>query len=66
MQDGQGCNQPILGLPAQFGTQDGSERNTRFLHERLGWDGLLMDGGFENPAINLQREFITPVRGLLE
>jgi hypothetical protein len=43
----------------EFGTQAGDERNTRFLAERRGWAGLLMDGGFEDSAINLHREFIT-------
>jgi len=43
----------------EFGTGDALQRNTRFLAERRGWSGLLMDGGFENPAINLRREFIT-------
>jgi hypothetical protein len=43
----------------EFGTQDGSERNTRYLAEHKGWTGLLMDGDYENPAINLRREFIT-------
>ena len=26
------------------------------MHE--GWQGLLMDGGYSNPSINLQKEFI--------
>jgi hypothetical protein len=28
----------------------------------LGWSGLLMDGGNDNPSINLHMERITPVR----
>jgi hypothetical protein len=43
----------------EFGVGNGTERNTRFLAERRGWRGLLMDGGYENPAIGLHREFIT-------
>lgn len=61
------CSLHFFTLPTpstftQFGTQDASECNTRFLREVLGWSGLLMDGGYENPDINLRREFITPVR----
>ena len=44
----------------EFGTQDGSETNTRLLREQNGWSGLLLDGGYQNTAINLQRAFITP------
>jgi hypothetical protein len=33
--------------------------NTYFLHE-LGWKGLLVDGQFNNPAINLHQHFVTP------
>jgi hypothetical protein len=43
----------------EFGVGDGSERNSRLLAERHGWHGLLMDGGFDDPRINLHREFIT-------
>ena len=43
----------------EFGTEDGMECNTRLLRERYGWHGLLMDGGHENPDINLNKEFIT-------
>jgi len=44
----------------EFGGYDGYLcSNVRYLREFLGWDGLLMDGGFEDLAINLQREFIT-------
>jgi len=42
----------------EFGCEDGSERNTRGL-DVMGWKGLLMDGSHYNPAINLQKEFIT-------
>lgn len=44
----------------EFGTQDGSERNTRSMQEHYGWSGLLMDGGYDNPKINLHKEMITP------
>ena len=52
---------PALALRLQFGTEDATECNTRFLREMLGWSGLLMDGGHENAAINQHREFISPV-----
>lgn len=43
----------------EFGVEDGSECNTRYLRKRKGWQGLLMDGSHNNPQINLHREFIT-------
>ena len=43
----------------EFGVGNGTERNTRYLAEEHGWRGVLMDGGYENPEIGLQREFIT-------
>ncbi len=43
----------------EFGTQNAYECNTRYLRERQNWHGLLMDGGYEDPKINLQQEFIT-------
>ncbi|KAI8806775.1 hypothetical protein BJ742DRAFT_351400 [Cladochytrium replicatum] len=43
----------------EFGTENGDETNTRFLRERLGWTGLLMDGGNENPKINLHKEMMS-------
>ncbi len=43
----------------EFGVEDGMESNTRYLWKKKGWTGLLMDGGNENLAINLHREFIT-------
>ena len=42
----------------EFGVEDGKERNTRYLQEK-GWSGLLMDGGYENKNIGLQKEYIT-------
>ena len=43
----------------EFGVEDGSERNTKYLMEEFEWEGLLMDGGYENNSINLKQEFIT-------
>ncbi len=43
----------------EFGAEDGVQSNTRYLQKHKGWTGLLMDGGHENPEINLHREFIT-------
>lgn len=42
----------------EFGVQDCSECNTRFLRTQYNWTGLLMDGGHEDPKINLRREMI--------
>lgn len=42
----------------EFGTEDGSECNTRYLREVYNWTGLLMDGRHENAAINLRREYV--------
>merc|ERR1740123_640855 len=44
----------------EFGTQDGSEINTRNLRENYGWNGLLMDGSHENETINLHKEWLLP------
>ena len=43
----------------EFGVEDGLECNTRYLFEKLGWKGLLMDGSHENVAKNLKKEMIT-------
>lgn len=43
----------------EFGVEDGMECNTRYLRIHRGWTGVLMDGGQENPSINLRKEFIT-------
>lgn len=40
----------------EFGVEDGAECTTRHLRED-GWRGLMMDGGFFRPEINLQQEF---------
>lgn len=42
----------------EFGVEDGTECNTRYLRENKNWSGLMMDGGHENQKINLQKEFI--------
>ena len=47
------------GYYVEFGVEDGQECNTRYLREKYGWKGLLMDGGNEAAEINLKREFIT-------
>lgn len=44
----------------EFGVENGLQCNTRHLRERLGWQGLMMDGSNENLQINLHREIITP------
>ena len=36
----------------------GRETNTRHLREAHGWRGLMMDGGYRKPSINLQQEMI--------
>ncbi len=43
----------------EFGVEDGRECNTRYLLTHDGWNGLLMDGGHEDPAIHLRKAFIT-------
>jgi hypothetical protein len=42
----------------EFGAEDGTETNTRFLRELHGWEGMTMDGGNENATINLHKEMI--------
>lgn len=41
----------------EFGVEDGKECNTRILRDK--WDGVILDGGYENYKINLFREIIT-------
>ncbi|HPQ82275.1 MAG TPA: hypothetical protein PL191_00865, partial [Candidatus Saccharimonas sp.] len=43
----------------EFGVEDGSECNTRFLIEQRGWDSLRMDGSDNNPE-HIKKEYITP------
>lgn len=43
----------------EFGVENGFECNTRFMREYLSWQGLMMDGRYSNPLLNLQQEFIT-------
>ena len=43
----------------EIGTQDGTQCNTRCLTEKHGWSGILIDGAYEDPAINLHKRFIT-------
>ena len=40
--------------------EGGCGSNTYALWKHFGWKGLLLDGGHENPAINLHREVISP------
>ncbi|MBA3239053.1 MAG: hypothetical protein H0T62_11995 [Parachlamydiaceae bacterium] len=47
------------GYFVEFGVQDGKECNTRYIREAYGCAGLIMDGGYEDASINLQKEFIT-------
>lgn len=42
----------------EFGVENGQECNTRILRENYNWDGLQLDGGYENENINLKKEFI--------
>lgn len=43
----------------EFGVENGSECNTRFLRQ-CGWHGLMMDRDHEKKAINLRKECVTP------
>jgi hypothetical protein len=42
----------------EFGTEDGTECNTRYLREKKAWKGLLMDATHQNELINLKKEWI--------
>ena len=42
----------------EFGVEDGTECNTRYLKEKKGWNGLLMDGR-ANPGTEIKQAFIT-------
>lgn len=52
-------DEPKNNFFVEFGVENGCECNTRILREKYGWNGLQMDGGYENSSINLRREFIT-------
>ena len=44
----------------EFGAMDGHYlSNTKYLREKFGWKGLLLDGKYSDKSINLHREFIT-------
>jgi hypothetical protein len=43
----------------EFGVENGDECNTRILREKYNWNGLQMDGRYENRDINLRKEYIT-------
>lgn len=43
----------------EFGVQDGTQCNTRYLRQERGWRGLLMDASSRDPDVNLQQELIT-------
>ena len=47
------------GYYVEFGVQDGCERNTRWLAERCGWNGLLLDGSHADASLNLHRALVT-------
>jgi hypothetical protein len=55
----------LLNLPIQnntffeIGTQDGSECNTRYFRENHNWYGIMIDGGYQNPNINLFQHLVT-------
>ncbi|GFH58367.1 hypothetical protein CTEN210_14843 [Chaetoceros tenuissimus] len=44
----------------EFGSEDGSEVNTRVLRDLYGWHGHLLDGSNEDNTIPLHKEFFTP------
>jgi hypothetical protein len=52
----------------EAGTTSGKRCNTRYLREREGWQGLMLDGGYENSTINLHQHFLSEdnIAGLLQ
>lgn len=46
------------GSFVEFGTESGTECNTRNIRENFAWKGLLLDGSNDNPEINLHKENI--------
>ncbi len=51
----------------EFGVQKGCECNTRWLRERCGWSGVMLDGRWSNASINLHQAIVTPhnIAGIL-
>ena len=43
----------------EFGVENGTECNTRYLREHAGFTGLMMDGSYENESIGLYKELVT-------
>jgi len=43
----------------EFGVENGAECLSRNLLQTHGWDGLMMDGGYENPKRHLHKEWIS-------
>jgi hypothetical protein len=56
------------GYFVEFGCEDGTEINTRYLREKYNWKGLLLSGFTENKEINLHKEIImhSNILGLFE
>lgn len=53
------CFGPIDKYYVEFGAEMGTQVcNSRYFREKHGFTGLLMDGGFDVPSINLHREMI--------
>ena len=52
------CIPNIKKYYVEFGVEDCSECNSRYLREKYKWKGLLMDSGFSDESINLKKEFI--------
>ncbi len=52
----------------EFGTGTGFQCNTRYLRERRGWQGLMMDGDSSEFLLSIKKEFITAenINGLFE
>jgi hypothetical protein len=54
----------ILNLPIknntyfEIGTEDGSQCNTRYFREHHNWYGIMLDGGYQNPNINLFQHIV--------
>lgn len=43
----------------EIGTGDGRECNSRNLRENHGWTGVMLDGRYSNPTLNLYKVFLT-------